>query len=187
MSVTHTVYHSKCSYVILLTQSPCNAHIHICMHALTSAEAICVSKRMHYITAGCQPPPDSAMCNIGSLSVGKGSTIEWFCEITARPSTNFSLVFKKFILLPSMPGDVECGREPQVIFSVEEFPQLGCLSRYRVSVVICSANESVVGEFRILNSSGSVVIGTTVVIELIPEPTGDSVCRGGSNGHLRCH
>ena len=61
-----------------------------------------------------------------------------------------------------------------MIFSVEEYPQHVCLSSYRVSVVICSANESVVGEFHILSSSGSVVIGSTVVVELITEPTGDS-------------
>ena len=164
-----------------------HTYIYACMPSLPPRPSAFLNVCIYYITAGCQPPPDSAMCNIGSLSVDKGSTIEWFCEIIARPSTNFSLVFKKFILLPSVPGDVECGREPQVIFSVEEYPQNGCLSSYRVSVVICSANESVVGEFHILNSSGSVVIGTTVVIELIPEPTGDSVCRGGSNGHLRCH
>ena len=135
-------------------------------------------------TAVCVTLSDNATCSTGSLSVDEGNTIDWNCQITARPSTNFSLVLnRKTILLPSTPlgdGGVECGREPQVIFSVEEYPQHVCLSRYRVSVVICSANESVVGEFRIVKRSGGVVVGTTVVVELIkdsrPGPGTSSLC-----------
>ena len=106
--------------------------------------------------------------------MAEGTNSEWNCQIKAWPSTNFSLVLNKTAVLLPKPGDEECGKEPLVIFSVQEDPQHVCFSSYHVSVAICSANESVVGVFQILSSSGR---GTTVVVKLTQEP---SVASSGS-------
>ena len=96
--------------------------------------------------------------------------INWECQLLAVPSTNFSLLFNEMIeVLPSQP-DVKCGREPQVIFFVQEVAQHVCYSHYDFTVLICFANESVVGDFSIISSSGGVVAGTNITVTLIEKP-----------------
>lgn len=98
---------------------------------------------LHDITV-CQPLLDDALCSVGSL---------WprAALLSGTVNCTFSLMLNQStVVLPSMPGSVECGNGPQVIFSVQEDPQHVCYSNFTVVVVICSASESVVGEFNIV-------------------------------------
>ena len=128
-----------------------------------------------HLSAGavCPPAllPDEATCSqYHSYLIPEGDTVDWECQLSAPPSTNFSLLLNnKTAILPSQTL-VRCGNESQVIFLVQEEAQHVCLSSFSFTVFICSANETVVGEFSIIKSTGDVVAGTNITVELIQEP-----------------
>lgn len=121
-------------------------------------------------TEECQPLLEDAVCSVKSLSMTKGSNIQWNCQLIAAKATNFSLMLNKMIVIPpSKPEEGKCRDEPQVIAFVKETPQNVCFSKFSVVVLICSASESVVGEFNLMTSSGTIVKGSTVVVQLMQE------------------
>jgi hypothetical protein len=120
----------------------------------------------------CQPQPFEATCSHSIFSAAEGASAEWECRLTAPPATNFTLLLNKTTaILPSKPG-LKCGKEPQVMFFIEEEAQHVCFSGFNVTVVVCSASEGVVGEFTIISSSGEVSMDTKVIVKLEhDEPT----------------
>ena len=134
---------------------------------------------MCYLPAVCLPLPDEATCSgYWSYMIVEGNTVDWECQLFAPPFTNFSLLLNNITsILPSQSG-VRCGSESQVIFLVQEEPQHVCFSNFSFTVFICSANEGIVGNFSIINSSGDVVAGANITVILIKEPIIVSTSQG---------
>ena len=118
----------------------------------------------------CLPLPDAVTCSgYKSFLIAEGNAVYWECQLSAPPSTNFNLLINDETILPSQSG-VRYGSESQLIFLVQEEGQHVCFSRFSSTVFIYSANEGVVGNFSIINSTGGVVAGINITVELIPEP-----------------
>ena len=119
----------------------------------------------------CRLPSALASCSNSSFSLVRGASVTWRCQLTAPPSASLHLRLNHTaILLASQPRP-SCGKDPQVTFHIQETPSHVCYSNFTVVVVICSANESVVGDFRVMRGSGAVANGTLVVVKLAPQPT----------------
>lgn len=125
------------------------------------------------VALDCEVPYEGS-CNITSLTMTNGSTGGWGCQLTAAPATNFSLLLNdKVEVLPSKPDAIKCGPNPQILFSVLEDPLHVCFSSFNISVIICAASESVVGDFIILMDSSTPAKGTSTNIK---------VTKGGTPG-----
>ena len=112
----------------------------------------------------CLPLQEEATCS-WSLSTAEGKSANWECQLSAAPSSNFSLLLNETVIPPSQPG-MRCGRESQVVFLVQEEDQHICYSRFKFTTLICSTNEGVVWNFGIISSSGGVVSGTSITVTL---------------------
>ena len=67
-----------------------------------------------------------------------------------------STVLRNTSFLASQPG-AECRNESQMIFSVQEKTLSVCFSSFNFTVIICSANEGMVGKIHIVSSTGVVI------------------------------
>ena len=113
----------------------------------------------------CHHEPEDATCSTDSLTLIKGTNTQWHCQLTNVPATNFSLIINNTIVIPPSKPEMTCGKEPLIIFTVEEDPVHLCYSSYNVSVIICSADKNIVGEFYLASSSG-VAPGTNIDVKI---------------------
>ena len=134
----------------------------------------------------CRLPSALASCSNSSFSLVRGDSVTWRCQLTAPSSASLHLRLNHTTMLLASQPRPSCGKDPQVTFHIQETPLHICYSNFTVVVVICSANESVVGDFRIMRSSGEVANGTLVVVKLAPQPTVEGksgeACRASSAG-----
>ena len=122
------------------------------------------------LSTDCQHFPERANCSALSLSVGRGNSSHWDCVLTDHPAANLLLLQNKTTVIhPSKPGTT-CGKSSQVIFYMEETKKHTCYSYFKVFVLLCSANTTMVGEYSITNSSGGHAPGSRVVVNLVQDP-----------------
>ena len=121
---------------------------------------------------GCDFEPEAAVCSSTSFSIAKNDTSKLQCIMTASPYSNFSLhINKTTIIKPNEKDYVNCGYKSEVIFSVAEEQQHFCYSQYNFTIIICAADENVVGNFYVVNDDTGHLATGTVEVKLIQEPT----------------
>ena len=118
--------------------------------------------------SGCSGRPiDRVNCSHRSQSVYKGNNSYWDCTLVDEPQANLVLVLNKTIILqPSKPG-TSCRNDSEVIFYVEQTQIHTCFGRFKVIVLVCSADYSMMGEYSVRTSGGSGAPGSTVVVKVL--------------------
>ena len=117
--------------------------------------------------------PINSSCSNTSIVLNKGDNIQWSCQLDAIPGTSLSLLPSNVEQSISETIEKECGKEASVSYDVVETRRHECYNMYTVRVMVCAADDSVVGEFDV-GMHGSAAEGTRVVVKLNPEPQGVS-------------
>ena len=129
----------------------------------------------------CWPPVDDVVCNVESLSMTKGNNVEWNCQFTAAKATTFSLMLNKMtVILPTKPEKAKCRWTS--IYCLCQGNTSACLFQQSVQPVrVCC-------EFNLMASSGTIVKGSKVVVQLMHHPGIDSIdCFGYRNVNIKSH
>ena len=113
------------------------------------------------------------------IVVEKGDNTMWRCDIRALPGSTLSVMHNKTLLSPldqAGKGNTEalCDKDPHAFYQIEEDKKDACYSLFTVSVVVCSVEEGIQGDYSIVWGDQNISEGNTVTVKFSHPPIDDS-------------